>query len=65
MIIYECIEIHLKGCERWIIIMRFKVLLITQYLIREILLEAVLDVHVRGVKIKKFIYPNVVTIHLL
>jgi len=33
-------------------IMRFRVLLITQYLIREILLEAVLDVHVRGVKIK-------------
>jgi hypothetical protein len=54
MIVYECIEIHPKGCIRWIIIMRFRVLLMTHYLIREILVEAVLDVHVRGVKLKSF-----------
>jgi hypothetical protein len=30
--------------------MRFKVLLITHYLIQEILVEVVLDVHVTGVK---------------
>jgi len=52
MTVHGCIEIHYKGCGEWIIIMRFKVLLITQYLIREILVEAVLDVHARGVKIK-------------
>jgi hypothetical protein len=46
--------------------MGFKVLLITHYLIREILVETVLDVHARGVKIKKrFIDPNAVTIHPL
>ena len=33
--------------------MRFRVLLIIHYLIREILVEGVLDVHARGVKIKK------------
>jgi hypothetical protein len=27
--------------------------------------EVVLDVHVRGVKIKKFLNPDVVTMHLL
>jgi len=31
-----------------------RVLFITHYLIREILVEAVLDVHVKGVKIKNF-----------
>jgi hypothetical protein len=45
--------------------MKFKVLLITHYLIREILVDTVLDVHVRGVKIKKFLNPDVVTTHLL
>jgi len=34
--------------------MGFRVLLITHYLIREILVDAVLDIHVRGVKIKGF-----------
>jgi hypothetical protein len=34
--------------------MGFEVLLITHYLIREILVNKVLDVHVRGVKIKLF-----------
>jgi hypothetical protein len=33
--------------------MGFRVLLITHYLIREILVKAVLNVHVRSVKIKK------------
>jgi hypothetical protein len=45
--------------------MRFMVLLITQHLFREILVEAILGVHTRGVKIKKFFNPDVVTMHLL
>jgi hypothetical protein len=45
--------------------MKFRVLLIMQYLIREILVEAVLDVHVRGVRIKKIINSDVVTMHIL
>jgi len=53
MIIHECIEIHSRGSEGWIIVMGFRVLLIMHYLIREILMEVVLDVHIRGVKIKK------------
>jgi hypothetical protein len=43
-----------KDCGGWIIIMRFRVLLITQHIFREILVEAILSVHARGVKIKKF-----------
>jgi hypothetical protein len=35
------------------------------YLIREILVESVLDVLRRGLKTKKFINPDVVTIHIL
>jgi hypothetical protein len=34
--------------------MRFRVLLTTHYLIREILVDVVLDIHVRSVKIKGF-----------
>jgi hypothetical protein len=42
------------------------ILLITQHLFREILVEAILGVHERGVKIKKkFIDPDIVTMHLL
>jgi hypothetical protein len=55
MIVHGCIEIHAKDCEGWIIVMGFKVLLITQHLIREISVEAVLGVHARGVKIKNFL----------
>jgi hypothetical protein len=33
--------------------MRFKILLITHYLIREILVEAVLNVHIKGISFKK------------
>jgi hypothetical protein len=55
MIVHKYIEIHLKGCRGWIIVMKFRVLLITQYLIREILVEAVLDVHAGGVRIKSFL----------
>jgi hypothetical protein len=55
MIIYGCIEIQPKDCKGWIIVMEFGVLLITQYLIREILVEAVLNVHAKGVKIKCFL----------
>ena len=45
--------------------MRFRILLITHYLIQEILGKIVLDFHVRGVKIKIFFNLDVVTIHLL
>ena len=45
--------------------MRFKVLLITHNLIREILVEVILDIHVRGLKIKKFLDRDTVTMHLL
>jgi hypothetical protein len=46
MIIHGCIKIHPEGCEGWIIVMRFTVLLIMHYLIQEILVEGVLDVYV-------------------
>jgi hypothetical protein len=52
MIIYGCIKIHLKDCGWWIIVMEFRVLLITQHLFWEILVETVLGVHAGGVKIK-------------
>ena len=65
MIVYGCIEIHIKGCVRWIIVMKLRVLLITHYLIWDILVEIVLDVHVKGVKIKKILDLDVITIHLL
>jgi hypothetical protein len=55
MSVLERIEFHLKGYARWIIIVWLRFLLITLYLIREILVEAVLDVHVRSVKIKSFL----------
>jgi hypothetical protein len=54
MIVHGCIEIHPKGCGWWIIVMGFGVLLIMHYLIREILVDGVLDVYARGVKIKSF-----------
>jgi hypothetical protein len=50
MIVYECIDP--RGWGRWVIVIGFKVLLIIHYLIREILVEAILDVHERGVRIK-------------
>ena len=50
MIIYGCIEIHPKGYRGWIVVIGFKVLLIIHYLIQEILVEEVLDVHTRGIK---------------
>jgi hypothetical protein len=53
MIIYGCNEIHPRGYGGWIIVMWFKVLLITHYLIWEILVKAVLDINARGVEIKK------------
>jgi hypothetical protein len=45
--------------------MGLRVLLIMHYLILKILVEAVLDVHIRGVKIKKFIDLDVVMMHVL
>jgi len=54
MIVHGCIEIHPKGCRGWIILMGFRVLLIMHYLIREILVDGVLDVHTKGIKIQSF-----------
>jgi hypothetical protein len=65
MIVHGCIKIHTKGYIGWIIVMEFKVLLIIHYLIGEILVEAILDVYVRGVKIKKFLDLDAVMMHLL
>jgi hypothetical protein len=45
--------------------MRFRFLLITRYLIQKILVEAILYIHVRGVKIKKILNPDVITMHFL
>jgi hypothetical protein len=38
----------------WIIVIGFRVLLITQYLIQEILVEAVSGVYAKGERIKSF-----------
>ena len=65
MIIHGCIEIHHKDCRGWIIVMGFRVLLILQHLFREILMEAVLGVHAESVKIKKYMHPDIVMMHLL
>jgi len=48
------IKIHPKSCIRWIIIKGLRVLLITHYLIQKILVDVVLDIYVKGVKIKCF-----------
>ena len=65
MIVHGCIEIHPKDCGGWIIVTGFRVLLISQHLFPEILLEAVLGVHAGSVKIKKYLHPDVVMMHLL
>jgi len=52
MIVHGCIEIHSKDCGGLIFVMGFKVLLISQHLFLEILLEAVLSVHAGSVKTK-------------
>jgi hypothetical protein len=54
IIVHRCIEIHPKDCGGWIIVMGFRVLLITQHLIQEIFVDAILGVYTRGVKIKRF-----------
>jgi len=41
-----------KDCGGWIIVTGFRVLLISQHLFPEILLEAVLGIHAGSVKIK-------------
>jgi hypothetical protein len=51
MIIHGCIRTHPKDCGGWIIVTVSRVLLISQYLFREILLMAVLGVHAGSVKI--------------
>jgi hypothetical protein len=54
-----------RGWRWWIIVMRLKILLIMHFLIWEILVEGVLNVHVRGVRIKKKIDLDIVMIHVL
>jgi hypothetical protein len=54
MIVHGCIETHSKDCGGYIIVMGFKVLLISQHLFLKILLEAVLGVYAGSVKIKSF-----------
>ena len=54
MIVHGCIEIYLKDCRGWIIVIGFRVLLITQYLIQEILVESVSGVYAKGERIKSF-----------
>jgi len=54
MVIHRYINIYPNSCGGWIIVMGFKILLITHYLIQEILVEGILDVYVRGVTIKSF-----------
>jgi hypothetical protein len=44
MIVHGCIKIHPKDCGGWIIVTGFRVLLISQHLFPEILLEAILGV---------------------
>ena len=56
MIVHVCTRIHLKDYGGWIIVMGFRVLLISQNVFREILVEAVFGVHIGGVNIK--IYPS-------
>jgi len=53
--VHRCIEIHLKGCAWWIIVMRLMILLIMHYLIWKILMVAVLDVYARDVRLKSFL----------
>ena len=65
MIVHRCIEIHPNDCKGWIVVIRFRVLLISQHLFREILMEVVLGVYAGSIKIKSFFYPDVVTMHLL
>jgi hypothetical protein len=52
MIIHGYIEIHPNDCGGWIIVTRFGVLLTSQHLFPEILLEVVLGVDAGSVKIK-------------
>jgi len=47
-------KIHHKDYRGWIIVMGFRVFLISQHLLWEILVEAVLGVHAEGIKIKSF-----------
>jgi len=35
--------------------MRLRILLVTYYLIQKILIEMILDVHVKGIKLKNFL----------
>jgi len=65
MIILGYFEFHLKGYVRWIIVIGSMVLLITHYLIQRISVKAVLDIHLRDVKMKKFLNLDVITMHLL
>jgi len=64
MSVNGCIDIYPRGCGGWITVIWFRVLLITYYIIREILMGVVLDVYARDVR-KKIIDPDIVTMYLL
>ena len=59
MIIIECIEFYSKGYTRWIIVMGLGVLLNMNYTMQQILVEVIL----RGAKIKSFLDIDVITMH--
>jgi hypothetical protein len=65
MIVHGCIEIHPKDCGGWIIVTGFRVLLISQHLFLEILLEAGIRCPCRKCQNKKYLHPDVVMMHLL
>jgi len=49
MIVNGCIKIYPRGYKGWITVLGLRVLLITHYLIREILMDVVLDVYTRDI----------------
>ena len=63
MIVHGCIGTHPKDYGGWIIVTGFRVLLISQHLFPEILLEAVYPC--RKCQNKKYLHSYVATMHLL
>jgi hypothetical protein len=52
MIVLRCIEIHLNGCIRKIIVKELRVLLILHFQMQRILVKAKLNIYVWSVKTK-------------
>jgi len=64
MIVHRCIETHPKDCGGWIIVMGFRVLLISQSISRNFT-NGGIRCPCRKCKNKKFLHQDVVTMHLL